>query len=189
MTDCSRIDLAKHTSADYPMNPTPGSHIRDIAGFSLSIVIFIFESTKNPKVSTPAFTSYHGLMQPTRHEFIQLPEGENAITADFHSTRTKTESSPVHITSGFYKIEAGWQRPADYTYEETKYVLAGQIDVLDEATGITHHLVPGDFAFFYVGSKVKFSTKSHGLAFYAVTRPLRTPHVNLLGRDEGKSRL
>lgn len=25
----------------------------------------------------------------------------------------------------------------------------------DEATGITHHLVPGDFAFFYVGSKVK----------------------------------
>lgn len=27
----------------------------------------------------------------------------------------------------------------------------------DEATGITHHLVPGDFAFFHVGSKVKVS--------------------------------
>ena len=25
----------------------------------------------------------------------------------------------------------------------------------DEATGVTHHLVPGDFAFFHVGSKVK----------------------------------
>jgi hypothetical protein len=25
----------------------------------------------------------------------------------------------------------------------------------DEATGITHHLVQGDFAFFHVGSKVK----------------------------------
>ncbi|RDW76519.1 uncharacterized protein DSM5745_06511 [Aspergillus mulundensis] len=122
------------------------------------------------------------------HEFIQLPAGENAITADFHSTRTKTES-PAHITSGFYKIEAGAQRPAHYTYEETKYVLSGQIDVLDEATGITHHLVPGDFAFFYVGSKVKFSTKSQGLAFYAVTRPIRSPHVNLLGREESKSRL
>ncbi|KAL4899018.1 hypothetical protein BDW74DRAFT_184126 [Aspergillus multicolor] len=122
------------------------------------------------------------------HEFIQLPEGQNAITADFHSTRTKTES-PAHITSGFYKIEAGAERPAHYTYEETKYVLSGQIDVLDEATGITHHLVPGDFAFFYVGSKVKFSTKSNGLAFYAVTRPLRSPHVNLLNREESKSRL
>ncbi|KAL4959391.1 ankyrin repeat-containing domain protein [Aspergillus stella-maris] len=123
------------------------------------------------------------------HEFIQLPKGENALTADFHSTRTKTDSSPTHITSGFYKIEVGPHRPAYYTYEETKYVLAGQIDVLDEATGITHHLVPGDFAFFYVGSKVKFSTKSHGLAFYAVTRPFRSPHVNLVERDDAKSKL
>ena len=116
------------------------------------------------------------------HEFIPLPQGENATTADFHSIRTKTES-PAYFTSGFYKIEAGPQRPAHYTFEETKYVLNGQIDVLvcifsnypsssmqsvvnntanngtfypqDEATGITHHLVPGDFAFFHVGSKVK----------------------------------
>lgn len=63
------------------------------------------------------------------HEFIPLPQGENAITADFHTIRTKTES-PAHITSGFYKIEAGPQRPAHYTFEETKYVLNGQIDVL-----------------------------------------------------------
>ena len=89
----------------------------------------------------------------------------------------------------------------------------------DEATGITHHLVPGDFAFFHVGSKVKvrlllsilstvgfsffmsherptdkhslvqFSTKSQGFAFYAVTRPVRTPHPNLKDREEGKARL
>jgi hypothetical protein len=63
------------------------------------------------------------------HEFIPLPQGENAITADFHSIRTKTES-PAHITSGFYKIEAGPERPAHYNFEETKYVLKGQIDVL-----------------------------------------------------------
>ncbi|OQD94126.1 hypothetical protein PENSOL_c028G05965 [Penicillium solitum] len=122
------------------------------------------------------------------HESIPLPKGENATTADFHSIRTKTES-PAHFTSGFYKIEAGPERPATYTFEETKYVLNGQIDILDEATGITHHLVPGDFAFFHVGSKVKFSTKSQGLAFYAVTRPIRTPHPNLVGREEGKARL
>ena len=63
------------------------------------------------------------------HEFIPLPKGENATTADFHSIRTKTES-PAHITSGFYKIEAGPERPASYTFEETKYVLNGQIDIL-----------------------------------------------------------
>ncbi|KAM0718865.1 hypothetical protein Q7P37_005937 [Cladosporium fusiforme] len=118
------------------------------------------------------------------HEFIPLPQGENGTTADFHSIRTKTGDSPTHITSGFYKIVAGPARPAAYNFEETKYVLSGQIDVLDEATGTTHHLVPGDFAFFYVGSKVKFSTKSEGFAFYAVTRPTRTPHPNLQGREE-----
>ncbi|KAJ5650253.1 uncharacterized protein N7484_003976 [Penicillium longicatenatum] len=122
------------------------------------------------------------------HEFIPLPQGENATTADFHSIRTQTES-PAYFTSGFYKIEAGPQRPAHYTFEETKYVLSGQIDILDEATGIIHHLVSGDFAFFHVGSKVKFSTKSAGLAFYAVTRPIRAPHPNLVNREEGKARL
>ncbi|KAJ5143009.1 uncharacterized protein N7515_001796 [Penicillium bovifimosum] len=92
--------------------------------------------------------------------------------------RTATES-PAHITSGFYKIEAGPERPATYTYEETKYVLSGEIDVFDEATGITHNLVAGDFAFFFVGSKVKFSTKSKGTAFYAVTRPVAVAHPTL----------
>ncbi|KAH0439453.1 ethanolamine utilization protein [Colletotrichum camelliae] len=121
---------------------------------------------------------------------VPLPEGENATVADFHSIRTKTTDSPAHFTSGFYKIVAGPSRPAHYTFEETKYVLSGQIDILDEATGITHHLVPGDFAFFHVGSKVQFSTKSEGLAFYAVTRPVRVAHPNLQGREEDvKSKL
>jgi ethanolamine utilization protein EutQ (cupin superfamily) len=65
-------------------------------------------------------------------------------------------------------------------------VLSGQIDVLDEATGITHHLVTGDFAFFYKGSKVQFSTKSAGMAFYAVTRPVRVEHGGLSGREDVK---
>lgn len=59
----------------------------------------------------------------------------------------------------------------------------------DETTGITHHLVPGDFAFFHVGTKVQFSTKSNGLAFYAVTRPVRAPHPNLVGREEKVAKL
>ena len=93
------------------------------------------------------------------------------------------------MTSGFYKIEAGPSKPASYDFEETKYVLSGQIDVLDEATGIIHHLVAGDFAFFHVGSKVQFSTQSSGMAFYAVTRPVRVAHPNLKDREEKRSKL
>ncbi|KAF2624012.1 hypothetical protein BU25DRAFT_348803 [Macroventuria anomochaeta] len=122
------------------------------------------------------------------HEFIPLPQGENATVADFHTMRTQTKDTPSYFTSGFYKIEAGPARPAYYTFEETKYILKGQIDVLDVATGVQHHLVPGDFAFFHVGSKVEFSTKSAGLAFYAVTRPVKTPHPNLKNREEEEGR-
>lgn len=64
------------------------------------------------------------------HEFIPLPQGQNGTTADFHSIRTKTIDSPAYLTSGFYKIVAGPSRPAAYAFEETKYVLSGQIDVL-----------------------------------------------------------
>ncbi|KAI0970240.1 hypothetical protein F4678DRAFT_462465 [Xylaria arbuscula] len=122
------------------------------------------------------------------HEYIQLPEGQNALTADFHSIRTQTTDSPSYLTSGFYKIVVGPARPAHYAFEETKYILSGQIDVLDEATGIQHHLVPGDFAFFHVGSKVQFSTKNEGLAFYAVTRPVKGEHINLKGREEPRNK-
>lgn len=103
---------------------------------------------------------------------------------DISRIRTQTIDSPSYLTSGFYKIEAGPAKPLHYACEETKYVISGQIDVLDEATGITHHLVAGDFAFFYVGSKVQFSTKSSGFAFYAVTRPVKAAHPNLKGREE-----
>lgn len=51
------------------------------------------------------------------------------ITADFHSIRTKTDASPAHVTSGFYKVEAGPVLAANYAFEEAKYVLNGQIDV------------------------------------------------------------
>ncbi|KAF5026804.1 hypothetical protein F66182_1088 [Fusarium sp. NRRL 66182] len=116
------------------------------------------------------------------HERIEIPQGECAVIADFHSIQTKTSGSPTHFTTGFYRVVPGPTRYGDYDYEETKYVLSGQIDVTDEATGITHHLVPGDWAFFHVGSKAQFSTRTEGVAFYAVTRPMNnTPHVNLKG--------
>ncbi|KAG5661755.1 hypothetical protein KAF25_003994 [Fusarium avenaceum] len=124
------------------------------------------------------------------HEHIPIPEGECAVIADFHTIQSKTKASPAYLTTGFYRVVPGPTRYGDYDYEETKYVLRGQIDVTDEATGITHHLVAGDWAFFHVGSKAQFSTKSEGVAFYAVTRPANnTPHVNLKGREESTSKL
>jgi hypothetical protein len=63
-------------------------------------------------------------------EFIPLPAGQNATVADFHSIRTDTKDTPSYFTSGFYKIEAGPSRPAHYDFEETKYILQGQIDIL-----------------------------------------------------------
>ena len=121
-------------------------------------------------------------------EHIPFPAGENATVADFHSIRTQTTDSPSYLTSGFYKIERGAAYPLHYACEETKYVISGQIDVLDEATGVTHHLVPGDFAFFHVHSSVQFSTQSAGMAFYAVTRPVKVAHPNLVGREEDVTR-
>ncbi|SMR43128.1 unnamed protein product [Zymoseptoria tritici ST99CH_1A5] len=120
-------------------------------------------------------------------QHIPIPEGESAIVADFHSIQTQTQEGvgPTYLTSGFYRIQPGPTRNIPtYTYEETKYVLNGQIDVLDEATGVTHHLVAGDWAFFPVGSKAQFSSKSGGTAFFAVTRPVINTHPGLVGRAE-----
>ncbi|CAI7591335.1 unnamed protein product [Penicillium viridicatum] len=123
------------------------------------------------------------------HELIPIPEGECAIIADFHSIKSQSSHSTPYLTTGFYRVVPGPTRYGEYDYEETKYVLKGQIDITDEATGKTHHLVAGDWAFFHVGSKAQFSTKTEGVAFYAVTRPMNDGHPNLVGREESTSKL
>ncbi|KAH7174118.1 uncharacterized protein B0J16DRAFT_387943 [Fusarium flagelliforme] len=123
------------------------------------------------------------------HEHIPIPEGECAIIADFHSVKSQSAHSTPYLTTGFYRVVPGPTRYGEYDYEETKYVLKGQIDITDEATGKTHHLVAGDWAFFHVGSKAQFSTKTEGVAFYAVTRPKNDGHPNLVGREEDVSKL
>lgn len=64
------------------------------------------------------------------HEHVPFAaNGSPHITADFHSIRAQTESSPAYVTSGFYKVEAGPKLSAHYTFQEAKYVLSGQIDI------------------------------------------------------------
>jgi hypothetical protein len=78
------------------------------------------------------------------HEHIPIPEGETAIIADFHTIQTQTKASPAYLTTGFYRVVPGPTRYGDYDYEETKYVLRGQIDVTVSSVGfrvlITHIL-------------------------------------------------
>lgn len=93
-----------------------------------------YDSSHHTKFTTNSSVSANlvplTIVKGAGHEFIPLPQGENATTADFHSIRTKTTDSPTHLTSGFYKIVAGKARPAHYNFEETKYILSGQIDIL-----------------------------------------------------------
>ena len=63
------------------------------------------------------------------HEHIPIPEGECAIIADFHSIKSQSSHSIPYLTTGFYRVVPGRTRYGEYDYEETKYVLKGQIDI------------------------------------------------------------
>lgn len=63
------------------------------------------------------------------HEHIPIPEGDCAIVADFHSIKSQRTDSTPYLTTGFYRVVPGPTRYGSYDYEETKYVLKGQIDV------------------------------------------------------------
>lgn len=63
------------------------------------------------------------------HEHIPIPEGECAIIADFHSVKSQSSHATPYLTTGFYRVVPGPTRYGVYDYEETKYVLKGQIDI------------------------------------------------------------
>lgn len=70
------------------------------------------------------------------HEHIPIPEGECAIIADFHSVKSQSSHSTPYLTTGFYRVVPGPTRFGAYDYEETKYVLKGQIDITVRAQSI-----------------------------------------------------
>lgn len=71
------------------------------------------------------------------HEHIPIPEGECAIIADFHSVKSQSSHSTPYLTTGFYRVVPGPTRYGEYDYEETKYVLKGQIDIT-----VSYHQLP-----------------------------------------------
>jgi len=73
------------------------------------------------------------------------------------------------ISAGFYRLEAGKPLVYEYTYDEMKYVVDGEIDVSD-GTGHTVHATPGDVFYFPKGSVITFSTPTFGLGFFCGQR-------------------
>ena len=75
------------------------------------------------------------------HEHIPIPEGECAIIADFHSIKSQSSHSTPYLTTGFYRVVPGPTRYGDYDYEETKYVLKGQIDITVRSMSISESVL------------------------------------------------
>lgn len=80
-----------------------------------------------------------------------------------------SEKKSGPITCGLFKQEAGDPCPYTYEAEEFKILLDGELSVTNDR-GETFDLKPGEILFFGKGEKVKFSSKSGGLAFYVAQR-------------------
>lgn len=105
---------------------------------------------------------------------------ENAFTYDitdlklpnikaYMSDLMTSENKDAAITCGLFKQEAGDPCPYTYEAEEFKILLEGELSVTNDR-GETFDLQPGEIIFFGKGEKVKFSSKSRGLAFYVAQR-------------------
>lgn len=73
------------------------------------------------------------------------------------------------ITAGLFRMGQGEAMPYTYEFDEFKLVLEGEMTVTEEA-GKVHELKAGDLIQFSAGAKVKFSSRSSGLAFYVAQR-------------------
>jgi uncharacterized cupin superfamily protein len=80
-----------------------------------------------------------------------------------------SESKEKPMTCGLYRQEVGDPCPYNYETEEFKMLLEGEMSVTNDR-GETYELKPGEILFFSKGEKVKFSSKSSGLAFYVAQR-------------------
>ena len=92
-------------------------------------------------------------------------EGINAYLQD--TVASGNEAAP--ISCGFFRMESG--DPLDYTYgyDECKIMLEGEMTITDD-NGQSVNMKPGDVVYFDSGTKVTFTSKSSGTAFYVGQR-------------------
>lgn len=92
-------------------------------------------------------------------------EGINVYLQDAISSNN--ENAP--ITCGFFQMDAGNPLEYTYSYDECKIMLEGEMTITEEG-GASVTLNPGDVVYFDSGTKVTFSSKSSGKAFYVGQR-------------------
>jgi ethanolamine utilization protein EutQ len=74
------------------------------------------------------------------------------------------------MCSGFFELKAGEPLEYEYTYDEMKYVVAGQFRLTDLSTGDMLVADAGSVLFFPKGTTVKFETDDYALGFFTGDR-------------------
>ena len=87
--------------------------------------------------------------------------------------KSETLSPSTPISAGFYRLAPGPPLVYDYTYDEMKILLEGQMDITDEGTGKTVRAGKGDVFFFPKGVRIRFEVPEGtggGLAWFCGQR-------------------
>ena len=92
-------------------------------------------------------------------------EGVNAFIKDI--VFSNDPDSP--ITCGLFRMEKGKSLEYNYTYDEAKIILEGEMTITEEG-GDTVEAKAGDIIFIGKGAKMTFSSNSYGLEFYCGQR-------------------
>ena len=96
--------------------------------------------------------------------------GIEGIKASLEDTISSNNASSP-ITGGFFKMEAGNPLEYTYSYDECKIMLEGEMTIVEDG-GDTIEVKPGDVVYFDAGTKVTFSSKTSGKAFFVGQRKL-----------------
>jgi ethanolamine utilization protein EutQ (cupin superfamily) len=88
-------------------------------------------------------------------------DGSLAWIGDVHQN-----PGPSELAAGFFRMEPSESFIYDYTYDEMKLVIEGDLVLTDVATGQVVEAGPLDVLHFPKGTQVRFDTRGGALAFY-----------------------
>jgi uncharacterized cupin superfamily protein len=98
-----------------------------------------------------------------------LPSMSVPDTAAFLADVHISNDSEKPITCGFFRMEHGKALVYDYSYEEMKIIVEGEMIITDE-NGQRAHVFPGDVLYFAKGSRIQFESPSYGIGFFCGQR-------------------
>lgn len=125
------------------------------------IFLLLFISCSNAEDS---LMKYYEKGQATELDSMNT-EGINAFIKDI--VFSNDPDSP--ITCGLFRMEKGKSLEYNYTYDEAKIILEGEMTISEEG-GDTVEAKAGDIIYIGKGAKMTFSSNSYGLEFYCGQR-------------------